>query len=158
MAQIVFLSITSPRGPFHSYWVTLVGVYFNAAGIAYIVSIVTPPALSQLVGVVCIFACSMYAGGGPVLAALYEKFIPLCWIPYISFMRYSLEALYVQEVVQYRSVVELQHVNLDDHVHSTLGYDTDAFARDVAILFAFGFFWRLVGVVLMVVWDREKKV
>jgi hypothetical protein len=51
------------------YWV-LVGVYYVAAGFAYLVCIVVPSSLSQLVGVVTIFANAMFAGGAPVLKQL----------------------------------------------------------------------------------------
>ena len=48
----------------------LLGVYYVAASFAYIVSIVAPPGLAQLVGVVTIFSNSMFAGGAPVLKQL----------------------------------------------------------------------------------------
>jgi hypothetical protein len=90
------------------YWV-LVSVYYTAAGYAYLVSVIVPAALAQLVGVVTIFANSMFAGGAPVLKQLWavrvlasfagaiesfhafpncycrQLFIPLRWFPIFSF-------------------------------------------------------------------------
>ena len=31
--------------------------------------------------------------GGCGLQILYTKFIPLCWLPWVSYVRYALEAL-----------------------------------------------------------------
>ena len=48
------------------------GVYYVAAGFSYIVSILAPPSLAQLVGCVTIFSNSMFAGGAPVLKQLQQ--------------------------------------------------------------------------------------
>jgi hypothetical protein len=82
---VIYLNITTPRGDFAAYYIVLLGVYYVAAGFAYIVSIVSPPGLAQLVGVVTIFANSMFAGGAPVLKQLLQLFEPLRWFPRISF-------------------------------------------------------------------------
>lgn len=96
---IVYLSVTSPRGSFATYyWVlthththtrivlrltcvvmaclsrgrcqVLLGLYYTSTGYGYLVSIVAPPSLAQLVGVVAIFGNAMFAGGMPVLKVL----------------------------------------------------------------------------------------
>jgi hypothetical protein len=58
------------RGSFSAYYTVLLGVYYTASGFAYLVSLVVPAGLAQLVGVVTIFSNSMFAGGAPVLKQL----------------------------------------------------------------------------------------
>ena len=64
----------------------------------------------------------------------------------------------VGEVINYEDIVELQGVNLAKHLRDTFGYDLYAYSRDVAALFGFGVFLRLVAMVLMIVLDRKKKM
>ena len=47
-------------------------MYYVAAGFSYLVSILAPPSLAQLVGCVTIFSNSMFAGGAPVLKQLMQ--------------------------------------------------------------------------------------
>jgi len=94
---------------------------------------------------------------GWVVQQMYQKIPPLCWLPYISYVRYALEALYVGEVVNYQSIVELQGVDLANNVWDTFGYELDAYPRDVATVFAFGLAFRLITVAAMVLKDRDKK-
>lgn len=57
------------------------------------------------------------SGAQPTLKSLLDRdFAPIRAIPYISFMRYSLEALYVNEVQYYSSAVSLQGVDLATQV------------------------------------------
>jgi len=156
--NIVYLSVTTPRGSFATYYWVMLGLYYTATAFGYIVSIAAPPSLAQLMGVVAVFGCAMFAGGMPTLKILYTKFIPLCWLPWVSYVRYALEALYVGEVINYEDIVELQGVNLAKHLRDTFGYDLYAYSRDVAALFGFGVFLRLVAMVLMIVLDRKKKM
>ena len=88
---------------------------------------------------------------------LYDKIPPLCWLPYISYNRYALEALYVGEIVEYQDIVELQGVDLAAQTYDTFGYRLDAYSQDVAIMFAFGVVFRLLAVLVMIVKDRDKK-
>jgi hypothetical protein len=94
-------------------------------------------------------------------------------------VRYALEALYVGEVNEYKDLVALQvavvvafrrlwshwiiefviqHVDLATHVHSTFGYDLGNYGRNVGVVFLIGFLIRVLGVAVMAIIDRDKKV
>jgi hypothetical protein len=95
---LAYTALTFPRDSFLDIYTIFLGVYWCASAYGYIVAVVCPPSLAQLLGVTAIFANSMFAGGQPTLKSMQEKFIPLCYLPAVSFMRWSLEALYVNEV------------------------------------------------------------
>lgn len=44
----------------------------------------------------------------PTLKVLEGKMPPIRWMPYISFIRYALEAMYVGEIVEYKKIIQLQ--------------------------------------------------
>lgn len=51
-----------------------------------------------------------------------------------------------------------QNVDLEAHIHSTFGYNLDAFNRDVWIVFGIGFLLRVLAAVVMWASDRKRKV
>ena len=89
--NIVYLSVTTPRGSFATYYWVMLGLCtsllavvsvrrlgdvcecgdgaadYTATAFGYIVSIAAPPSLAQLMGVVAVFGCAMFAGGMPTL-------------------------------------------------------------------------------------------
>lgn len=48
-------------------------------------------------------------------------------------------------------------MNLEEHLESTFGYNIDAYGRDVAAIFGFGFLVRAGAVLAMWLKDRGKK-
>jgi len=134
------------------------GVYWCASAFGYLVSVLSPPSMSQLLGVVTIFSNAMFAGGQPTLRVMRQKFIPLSIMPFLSFMRYALEALYVMEVRNYSAVVALQGLSLASIVEANFGYDLDAFPRNVAVIFACGLIVRGLALSCMLILHRDKKL
>ena len=53
-------------------------------GISYLVSIVAPESMNQLIGVVIVFSLTCFAGGMPPLASLDHKVIPLRYFYHAS--------------------------------------------------------------------------
>ena len=53
-------------------------------GISFVVSIVAPAALNQLIGVVIVFSLTCIAGGMPTLASLDHKIVPLGYFYHAS--------------------------------------------------------------------------
>jgi hypothetical protein len=152
-------SLTTPRSPLGRLFAVAAAVYYAASGLGYFVAAAAPPAMAQLAGVIIVFGLASFAGAEPTLVQLASRPPPLRWIPHVSFLRYSLEALYVSEAIEYVAVAERQGVNLPQHVRETLGFDvTEATLwRDVAITCAFGIAFRLLSIVVLVLKDREKK-
>jgi len=64
---VIFLSLTTPRGSFGMYYLLLLSLQWTATSLGYMVSILAPDAMSQLVGVVLVFSSAMFAGGMPTL-------------------------------------------------------------------------------------------
>lgn len=89
---VAYEALTTPRMNFSLYYVSFLGVYLCASGVGYIVAAVAPPSLAQLMAVVAVFSHAMFSGGQPTLRDMQQKFIPLRWLPSVSFMRYSLGA------------------------------------------------------------------
>ncbi|RYY34218.1 hypothetical protein EON62_03490, partial [archaeon] len=155
--NMAYEALTVPRGSFGEYYAVFLGVYFVASAFAHVTAVLSPPSLAQLMGVTVIFSNAMFAGGQPTLKQMYDKFIPLRFMPYISYMRYALEAVYVMEVSNYEAVVSLQGIDLAQLVDNSFGYQLSSYHRNVAILFAFGVGLRIVAVVLMMLKDRDRK-
>jgi hypothetical protein len=59
------------------------------------------------------------------------------------------------KVVSYSSS---QHVDLATHVYSTFGYHLGNYGRNVGVVFVIGFLIRVLGVTVMAIIDRDKKV
>lgn len=95
----VYVLLAAPRASFWRYFGVYATVYWCASGVAYLVSVLAPAGVQQLIGVTVVFAAAMFAGGQPTLAAMRLKAIPLRYLPPLSFMRYALEAVYVGEVI-----------------------------------------------------------
>jgi len=55
-------------------------------GISFVVSVVAPKSLNQLVGVVIVFGLTCFAGGMPTLSSLDTKIVPLCYIYHVSYV------------------------------------------------------------------------
>ena len=67
MFNILFSSLAAPRASFASFYWPLMAVYYFSASIGYLVSILVPLSLSQLVGVVIVFANFVFVGSNNVV-------------------------------------------------------------------------------------------
>jgi ABC-type multidrug transport system ATPase subunit len=150
--------LATPRASFGEYYVLFVGVYWTASAYAYLTSVLAPPSLAQLLGIVAIFCTAQFAGAQPTLTDMRTKFIPLNYLPDISYMRYALEQQYVMEVKHYADVVLVQGLELANMVRSNFGFDLSSQWKDAGIVFAFGFALRIFAVIAMVLIDRDKKI
>lgn len=59
---LVFYTLLLPRAAFVQYYVVLLGVYFCSSAIGYLVSVLVPGPNAQLLGVVCVFSFTIFAG------------------------------------------------------------------------------------------------
>ncbi|KAL9658627.1 hypothetical protein ABK040_006163 [Willaertia magna] len=130
IAPIVFLSIFftlySPRGSIYDYYYILLLMHFTAYGIGYFISIVTKHELSQIAGVVLILIFQLIAGAKPTLPQMKEMFFPMPYISYLSYIRYGQEALYLNEIIWYSQVYDINSglklfgYNLNDYLWCVL--------------------------------------
>lgn len=149
--------LAAPRASFWKYYLVFFVVYQCAAAFGYLISVLVPGSAAQLAGVTTIFGFATFAGAQPTLKEMLSRFVPLCYMPSISFMRYALEAIYSIEVETYRNIVALQGLDLDAVVEDTLGFDITTFAQNLTILGTFGLVVRGLALVAMLLKDREKK-
>ena len=154
---MAYFALTTPRASFGEYYSVFFTVYWCASGFGYLTAILAPPSLAQLLGVTAIFGNAMFAGGQPTLPAMNNKFIPLRYLPNVSYMRWALEAAYVAEVNNYAEVVALQGLSLADMVNSNFGYLLTAFNRNIAIVFCIGILLRVGALVAMLLKDNDRK-
>lgn len=154
---VSYEALATPRMSFTNYWLVFAGVYWCSSALGYLVSVVAPASLAQLCGVIAVFSNAQFSGGSPTLVEMQQKFIPLRWFPWVSYMRYALEALYVGEVSAYSNVVSLQGLSLAEIVKTNFGYDLDAFPHDVLALFLFGLGIRIIALLLMTFLHQDKK-
>lgn len=152
-----YQALTAPRATFGEYYAVFFACYWCASAFAYLVTVLSPAALAQLLGVVVIFSNAQFGGGAPTLKQLQAKFIPLCYLPSLSYIRYALEALYVMEVSPYEQIVALQGLDLSSIVSSTFGFDLASFGKNLGIVLAIGVIVRLLALVAMIAKDRHKK-
>jgi hypothetical protein len=155
---LVFHTISNPRQSFGTLYTVLLSLYWASMGMGYLVSIVVEPSSSQLVGVVGVFANAQFAGGSPTIKALRNLFIPLCYVPYISYLRYALEAFYVGEAKEWRTVDSLMHLDIDKFVAETYGLNMGARMTDIGMVLAFGVAFRAAACVALLLKDRAKKI
>ena len=146
----VYVMLAAPRASFWRYYGVYATVYWCASGVAYLVSVMAPAGVQQLIGVTIIFGMAMFAGGQPTLAAMRLKAIPLRYLPMFSFMRYALEALYVGEVILYDTIVTLQGLDLPSVVAESLGFNVHAYFGNVILLVVYGILMRGLAIAVMV--------
>jgi len=104
-----FISLAVVSGSWIQHYLLYFLCYFCSAGVAYAVSVIVKPNLSQLVGVLVILAGMMYSGGSPTLVQLYNNpVLPriLYYPTYVSFLRWTQELYYLIEIVSYQGGVE----------------------------------------------------
>jgi len=108
------------EAPFWQYFLLYVSIYFTCAGLAYVVSIVAPPNLAQLVGVLVILTFMMFSGANPTLDALKKNPLMgkvLFYPSYGSLFRWTQELYYLIEVRPYnpsQATLALYSYNFDD--------------------------------------------
>jgi ABC-type multidrug transport system ATPase subunit len=118
-----FTSLAVVEGNYWEHYLLFVAAYFLSAGIAYTVSVLTPPNLAQLVGVLVLLASMMYSGASPTLNQLENnKIMPnvLQYPAHVSFLRWAQELYYLIEIKMYQfgeqSMRAIYSYNLDDFI------------------------------------------
>ena len=148
-----FLTFVTARASFIEYYQICVILQFTTTGLGYLVSILAPPGLAQLAGVVGVLVLSMFGGARPTLPEIQKMFPLLHAMPYISYIRWGQEALYLQEI---RKWSEIQGVNVQPSL-DLFGYSFDDYALCVILTAAFGVLFRLLALIAMIVMNRDQK-
>ena len=126
-------------------YTVLLGTTFVSYSIGYIVSIVAPSSLAQLVGVVVVFCMSAFDGASPTLPNLHNSPPPLNWgFEHLSFLTPALKAFYDNEAEMWINTTKAAQIDMVDFAKKNFGYDQGQYWISILILFSWGIFFRLV--------------
>jgi len=147
----LFLSLVAMRSTYFTFYLIFASVYFTAVGVGYFVSIIVPNSINQLAAVVFMLSFMMFSGARPTLNELNKMWFPLPYMGNFSFLRFAQEALYITEVEQYKSVYNIE-AGL-----KILGYDLDNFLLDISMIILHGIIFRVLSLLALIFWNRDKK-
>jgi ABC-type multidrug transport system ATPase subunit len=148
-----FLTFVSARGSFLAYYRVVVIVQFATTGLGYLISIVSPAGLSQLAGVVAVLVLSMFGGSRPTLVEIKEMFPLLGIMPYISYVRWGQEALYIAEITEWS---QIRGVDINPSL-KLFDYHLDDYSMCMWLTFGFGVLFRVMALVAMQLMHRDQK-
>jgi ABC-type multidrug transport system ATPase subunit len=148
-----FLTFVSARASILSYYRVLVVVQFTTTGLGYLVTMVTPSGLAQLAGVVVVLVMAMFGGAQPTLVQINEMFPLLRIVPYMSYIRWGQEALYIQEIREWSHV---EGVKIGPSLR-LFDYHLDNYDLCLFITAAYGVGFRLLALLAMKLMHREQK-
>ena len=104
MFSLCYYAVVLPISPFYQYFFLYFLIYFCFAGLAFFISLITPPSLSQLAGVLSVLSFMMFSGAAPTLQQLkYNELLPFClWaFSWVSPFRYTQELYYLIGILPY---------------------------------------------------------
>jgi hypothetical protein len=82
-----YTALTFPRDSFLDIYTIFLGVYWCASAYGYLVAVLCPPSLAQLLGVTAIFANSMFAGGLSAAKVVNQELLEWCMIASMDLAR-----------------------------------------------------------------------
>ena len=148
-----FLTFVSCRAPFPAYYRVLVVTQFATTGLGYVVSIVAPAGLSQLAGVVVVLVFTMFGGARPTLVEIQQMFPLLHVMPYLSYIRWAQEAMYLTEMSEWH---QIKGVDIEPSL-KLFDYHLEDFTLCMIVVLVFGVGFRVVALVAMLALHREQK-
>ena len=155
----IFVAMSASLGDFMGLYTVLLGTTFVSYSIGYIVSIVAPSSLAQLVGVVVVFCMSAFDGASPTLPNLHNSPPPLSWgFEHLSFLTPALKAFYDNEAEMWINTTKAAQIDMVDFSKENFGYDQGQYWVSILILFSWGIFFRIVGVLVLNLKDKNKKL
>ncbi|PFX16850.1 putative white-brown complex homolog protein 30 [Stylophora pistillata] len=156
ITPVVYLSLLypliAPRAKFTFHYTATLGVQFACTGVGYCISVIFSPKNSQMASVTFALISSLVAGSSPTLCKLAQSTFGKV-IYSLSYCRWYLEALFEKEAIRYPDV-------MGPYVHrlsTRNGYTLDYYNSCVAVLFAMGFAYRVLALLLMLITNRGKQ-
>ena len=148
-----FLTFVSARASFIAYYRVLVLTQFTTVGLGYLISIVSPSGLAQLAGVVVVLVFSMFGGSRPTLVEIKSMFVLLQAMPYVSYIRWAQEALYIEEISEW---AKIQGISIEPSLQ-LFDYHLDDYNMCMYATFIFGVVFRLLALLAMYAMHRDQK-
>ncbi len=147
LAPIIFLSLyyfaITPRAPLWEYYCILLLLYWSSFGLSYIVSIVANPNIAQLACVVVIFVFNIFSGQRPMLPEYTQMGFPMSYVPSFSYLRYCLEVIYLNELLQYQHLYDI-NTSLQ-----LFGYAVEDMRWIYFVIIGFGLLFRAIAFVCL---------
>eukprot|EP00003_Mantamonas_plastica_P030396 TRINITY_DN752_c2_g1_i1.p1 TRINITY_DN752_c2_g1~~TRINITY_DN752_c2_g1_i1.p1 ORF type:complete len:202 (+),score=48.80 TRINITY_DN752_c2_g1_i1:2-607(+) len=154
LVPLVFLSsyytLVSPRGYLSDYYLVFLLLQFTAEAFGYLISIVVAPNRSQLAGVVIILVNQMFSGARPTLPELKNMFFPMPYIPYVSYIRWGQEAIYLNEMKRY------MYYNVQSGM-DIFGYKWEQYPICMILVPAIGIIIRILAYIALELKDKSKR-
>jgi len=135
------------------YYTCIVVLQFATTGLGYLISIVCPGGLSQLAGLVVVLVFSMFGGARPTLIEIKAMFPLLRIMPYISYIRWEQEALYVAELSHWATI---QGIDINPSLR-LLDYQLDHYTMCLVCTLLFGIGFRIIALAAMLIMHRDQK-
>jgi ABC-type multidrug transport system ATPase subunit len=139
----IFYSLFVPRGTFASYYFLLMEVVFIGYGFGYLIS-VTCGYYQQLAAIIITMIFFNFNGTVPTLKQIKEMPHILRGMPYISYLRWMQECVYLIEIGKYEKIYNIQ-TGMD-----ILDYNFNNLIPNIFIGLAFGVGVRIIAYICLV--------
>lgn len=134
---------------FFMFWAAFALGYFTTLCVGY--------KSASLTGVLVALLMAISLGGtNPTVADIKDYPIPIKWIWSASPIRWANEAYEVSQLKHFQTYKSEQYMNIDVTLNDW-GFNVDNYDRNVINIFICGLVWNFVTMVLMVVWNADKK-
>jgi len=147
LAPIVFSTVLctlqQPRAPFYEYWYSLTLIYWVAFGLGYIVSLTFNSQIAQLAAVVIVIMHNTMNGISPTYPEVKKMAFPLNVSPFVNFLFYAQQILYIHELKEYSSIYDTRWV------YDLFGLKNQNLLRGFLSLVGIGIAFRFITYVLL---------
>ena len=150
MFTLCYYALILPESPFYKYFFLYFLIYWSCA--AYLVSLVSPPSLSQLAGVLTILTFMMFSGAAPTLNQLKDNLLLpyVLWaVSWLSLFRYTQELYYLIGITPYQPSPETATL-----VH--YGYNLNDEILCWMMIFGLGIVFRFLAYIALV-WKERRQ-
>jgi len=149
----LFYQLVTPFASFQSMYFIAFFTYWTAASLGYIVSIVFNPSQSQLWGVLAILLSMNFSGMNPRFQQLRKIFNGILYYPsYLSFIRFAIEAFYINEITHYTDIYDNVQSGMDLYE-----YDISHYTMDMVYVISIGVVGRIIAYLALLLLYRDKR-
>lgn len=141
-------------GPYYAWLGVILPTAFASAGIGYTAAVLTRPTNAAVIAIIVITAFCVFSGVEPTLTSVKGYHI-LNWVWYLSFSTYSAEGVYYTWVQYFRPNTDAWSRVIKGADY--FGYSIESQSRSIGALFAIGFMWRIITIVILYIKTKPKQ-
>lgn len=146
----LFYLFASPNILFSRMYLLHLLMFYCTYGLSFVVAMVVKRENASMVAVCMMIVTSVLCGFGPTINDMNKW--GLGWILDISFARWAAEAWYSEELLVFEGVFEIYY-----SARVLFGYVLNRFWVDIFVMFSIGIAWRIFGLVLLALVNRQKQ-